>query len=102
MAQQGQFSQALQTVDPLEQPAPDLAFTRDGLQPFLESARFSYLTGSVYKTCNVPDKAQSSFRRAARKAGLADATWAWKSAQQLPDTDQNSAKQKLQSTLERI
>lgn len=81
---------------------PDLAFTRDGMQAFLESARFSYLMGSVYKTCKVPDKAQSRFRQAAEKTSLADAAWAWKAAQQLPDLDQASAKQKLQSTLERV
>ena len=57
--------------------------------------------GSVYKSCKMPDKALTSFRRAADKASFGDAAWAWKASQQLPDFDQGSAKQKLQSILER-
>ena len=102
IAQQGQCPQALHTVDNLPQPVPDLEFTRDGLDPFLDSARFRYLVGTVYQSCSVPDKALSSFRQAAAKASFSDAAWAWKASQQLPDFDLESAKQKLQSTLDRI
>jgi tetratricopeptide (TPR) repeat protein len=102
MAQQGQCSEAVKAVDDLEKPVPDLAFTRDGLEPFLQSARFSYLIGNVYKICKAPDKALSSFKQAAEKASFADAAWAWKASQQLPDFDQDSAKGKLQSILERV
>jgi tetratricopeptide (TPR) repeat protein len=102
MAQQGQCSEAIKAVDDLGQPAPDLAFTRDGLEPFLRSARFSYLIGNVYKACKVQDKALSSFKQAAEKSSFADEVWAWKASQQLPDFDHGSAKQKLQSILERV
>jgi len=102
IAQQGQCSEAIKVVDDLAQPEPDLAFTRDGLEPFLESARFRYLVGNVYKRCNMSDKARSSFKRAAEKSSFGDAAWAWKAAQQLPDFDHSSAKQKLQSILERV
>ena len=100
-AQRGQCSEAIKVVDDLARPMPDLAFTRDGLEQFLQSARFSYLMGSVYKSCKMPDKALTSFRRAADKASFGDAAWTWKASQQLPDFDQGSAKQKLQSILER-
>jgi len=102
MAQQGECSEAIKTVDDLARSVPDLAFTHDGLEPFLQSARFSYLIGSVYKNCKVPNKALSSFKQAAEKASFGDAAWAWKASQQLPDFDQGSAKQKLQSILERV
>ena len=102
MAQQGQCSAAIHTVDNLAQPVPDLAFTHDGIEPFLESARFRYLTGSAYQNCKVPDKAQSNFRQAAEKSSFPDAAWAWKASQQLPDFDHNSANQKLQSVLDRV
>ena len=101
MAQRGQCPGATKVVDNLARPVPDLAFTHDGLDPFLDSARFRYLIGSVYQSCKEPDKAQSSFRQAAEKSTLPDAAWAWKASQQLPDGDQGSARQKLQSMIDR-
>ena len=101
MAQQGECSDAIKAVDDLAQPVPHLAFTLDGLEPFLQSARFTYLIGSVYKSCKVPDKALSSFKQAAKKSSFADAAWAWKASRQLPDFDDGSAKQRLQSIIER-
>lgn len=102
MAHQGQCSNAIQAVDNLARPVPDLAFTHDGLEPFLESARFYYLMGSVYQSCKMPDKALRSFKLAAEKTSFSDAAWVWKASQQLPDSDQASAKQKLQTVLERV
>ena len=58
MAQRGECSDAIKAVDDLAQPVPDLAFTRDGLEPFLQSARVIYLIGNVYQSCKVPDQAQ--------------------------------------------
>ena len=87
MARQGQCSEAIKAVDELPQPVPDLAFTHDGLEPFLRSARVSYLIGTVYKRCKMPDKALRSFKQAAEKSSFGDAAWAWKASQQLPDFD---------------
>ena len=102
MAQRGECSEAIKAVDDLAQPAPDLAFTHDGLEPFLESARFSYLIGNIYKRCKVPEKALNSFKQAAEKSSFGDAAWAWKASQQLPDFDHSSAKQRLQAILDRV
>jgi tetratricopeptide (TPR) repeat protein len=102
MAQRGECSAAIKAVDDLAQPAPDLVFTRDGLEPFLQSARFTYLIGNVYKSCKVPAKALSSFKQATEKSSFGDAVWAWKASQQLPDFDHGSAKQELQSILDRV
>lgn len=100
LADRGQCSQAGEIVDHLAEPIPDLPFTRQGLEPFLRSARFSYLIGHVYKTCGQMDKAQQSFRRAADQQGLENTVWAWKASQQLPGFDQQTAKQKLEGILE--
>jgi tetratricopeptide (TPR) repeat protein len=99
-AQQGQCSDALQIVDHLAEPVPDLAFTHDGLEPFLQSARFSYLVGSVYKKCNLPDRAEDHFKQAVARSNFQDAAWAWKAAQQLPNFNADAAKEKLQRTLD--
>jgi tetratricopeptide (TPR) repeat protein len=98
-AQNGRCSEALQIADHLAEPTPDLAFTHDGLQPFLRSARFNYLLGSVYKTCHSPDKARDRFTEAAEKSDFEDAVWAWKASRELP-VDPGAATQKLQSIVE--
>jgi len=100
LAQHRECPDAIKIVDHLGEPVPNLAFTHDGLEPFLRSARFSYLLGNVYKSCNVSDKAQDHFKQAAAKSNFGDAIWAWKAAQQLPGNDPNAGKEKLQKTLE--
>jgi tetratricopeptide (TPR) repeat protein len=101
LAQSGQCSEATNIVDNLAQPVPDLAFTHDGLQLFLRSARFSYLIGSVYKGCGLTDKSEAAFQRAAEQSGMDNAVWAFKASEQLPNFDQNAASEKLQSILSR-
>jgi hypothetical protein len=46
--------------------------------------------------------ALSSFKQAAEKSSFGVEAWAWKASQQLSDFDHGSAKQKLQSILERV
>jgi len=101
LTQSGRCSEATNIVDNLAQPVPDLAFTRDGLQPFLRSARFSYLIGSIYKSCGLTDKAARAFERAAEQSGLENAVWSVKASEQLPNFDQSAAIEKLQGTLNR-
>jgi hypothetical protein len=38
---------------------PGLTFTRDGLEPILQSARTNYLLGSVYGSCGKSEEAKS-------------------------------------------
>ncbi|HZP17961.1 MAG TPA: DUF5107 domain-containing protein [Terriglobales bacterium] len=99
LAQRGQCSQAVAMADHLGDPVPGLPFTQDGLAPLLQSARFNYLLGSLYRTCHLPDKATYHFRRAAERSGLEDAVWSWKASQQMPGFDEAAAKQKLESML---
>jgi Tfp pilus assembly protein PilF len=66
----------------------------------VRSARFSYLTGSVYKVCSVPDKARVSFGRSAQQTGFESAVWSWKASKELSNFDESTAKQKLIRILE--
>ena len=101
LAQGGKCPEAIKIVDHLADPVADLAFTHDGLEPFLRSARFSYLLGTIYKACNFPEKAQATFKQAAEKSNFEDAIWSWKSSQQIPNSDLSAGRQKLQSILEK-
>lgn len=101
LAQIGRCSEAANIVDNLTQPVADLTFTHDGLQPFLRSARLSYLIGSVYKSCGLTGKAARAFERAAQQPGLENAVWSVKASEQLPNFDHNAAMEKLQNLLDR-
>ena len=52
-------------------------------------------------TAQVRDKARRSFQHAAEQWSLEDAVWSWKASQQLPNFDRVSAKQRLESLLDR-
>jgi tetratricopeptide (TPR) repeat protein len=99
-ARTGRCADAVGLVDHLATPVPDLPFTHDGLEPFVRSARFSYLIGSVYKVCGADEKARASFERSAQQSGLGNAFWAWRASKELPDFDESGAKQKLSGILE--
>ena len=101
LAHHGQCADAIKIVDHLTEPIADLAFTHDGLEPFLQSGRFAYLVGNVYGACNGADKARDHFTRAAEKSNFPDAVWAWKASQQVPNFDAGTAKQKLQQIVDR-
>ena len=101
LAQQGHCSEAMSMVDHLKDPVRDLAFTQDGLEPLLHSARFNYLIGSLYQTCKLPEKAQARFKDAESRSDLEDGIWAWKASQQLPGVQSDPAKQKLENVLQR-
>jgi hypothetical protein len=88
-------------ADHLGESVPDLAFTHDGLEPLLHSARFEYLVGSLYQTCKLPDKEQARFKDAQSQSGLEDGIWGWKASQQLPGFQSDRARQKLESILQR-
>jgi predicted Zn-dependent protease len=101
LAQRGQCSAAVSNANHLADSVPDLAFTQDGLEPLLASARMNYLLGMLYKTCDLPDQAQARFKGAAVQTNVEDAVWSWKAAQQLPGFEEDSGKRKLEDILRR-
>lgn len=101
LARNGKCDEAESMAGKLASPVPDLAFTQDGLEPLLKSARTNYLLGVLHKTCKQPEKAEASFRRAAERSELEDAVWAAKAAKELPGFEESAEKQKLESILQR-
>ena len=100
-ARSGRCAEAVGLVDHLAEPVPALQFTHDGLEPFVRSARFSYLIGNVHKACGVHENGRASFERSAQQSGLENAVWSWKASKELPNFDETAAKQKLNDILER-
>jgi tetratricopeptide (TPR) repeat protein len=100
LAKRGQCSEATRIADQVAQPVPDLQFTQDGLEPFLRSARLNYLLGTVYKACGGQEKAAKHFQQATEQSE--SPVWSWRASQQLPNSDPNSAKAKLQASLDHM
>jgi hypothetical protein len=92
---------AIATVSHIGSPVQGMAFTNDGLQPFLESARTNYLLGKVNAQCGRPEQARKHFKTATAKSGRGEIVWAWRAAQQLSAFDQNQWTPRLTAELER-
>jgi tetratricopeptide (TPR) repeat protein len=90
---------ALAIADRIGSPVPDMAFTNDGLRPFLESARTKYLLGKVNAQCGKPEEARKQFESAASKPDRSEIVWAWLAARKLPAFDQNQWTSRLTSEL---
>jgi hypothetical protein len=71
---------ALTEAKNLGQPIPGLPFTRDGLEPILNSARTAYLMGEAYAGCEQKTEAATKFDQVSKAAELPDLVWAWKAA----------------------
>jgi tetratricopeptide (TPR) repeat protein len=99
-AKAGHCDQALKIAQDLGSPVPDLAFTRDGLEPILRSARTNYLLGSVYKTCAKADEARAKFQAAAGATAPDQIRWAWLAAKELPGFDQAQWQARLQASFD--
>jgi tetratricopeptide (TPR) repeat protein len=53
LAAKGECAKALGIVDRLKEPAPGLAFTEDGLEPFIASPKFEQMIAEVRAPCGV-------------------------------------------------
>ncbi|HEX4488508.1 MAG TPA: DUF5107 domain-containing protein [Terriglobales bacterium] len=100
LAKDGKCSEALSSVQNMGAAVPDLAFTHDGLEPILKSARTSYLLGSVYEACNKPDDAKKNFEAATGESSPDQIGWAWLAAQKLPNFNKEEWQSRLHAALE--
>jgi tetratricopeptide (TPR) repeat protein len=99
-AKQGRCDQAISAANNLGGPVSDIEFTRNGMQPFVESARTNYLLGEMYAQCNRPEDASRHFTAAAGKSGAGEIYWAWLAAKQLPAFNAGPWTTRLQSALQ--
>jgi hypothetical protein len=99
-AKAGRCEDALDGAQNLGSEVPGLAFTRDGLEPTLQSARTNYLLASAFSTCGKPDVAKEKLQLAARASAPDQIRWAWLAAQKLPKFDQAQWQARLKTALE--
>jgi tetratricopeptide (TPR) repeat protein len=74
---------ALAAVDGIGADVSGLPFTKDGLQPFVDTPRTQYLLGQIEARCGRVPQATERWRRVAAATGLADLIWAWGAAKKL-------------------
>src|SRR5450755_5140367 len=98
-AKAGHWADALSVAEQLGAPVPDLPFTRDGLEPILQSARTNYQLGTVYSSCAKPEEAAKKFQLASAASAPDQMFWAWKAAQKLPGFGEKQWRERLQSAL---
>ncbi len=91
---------AISIANSMGSPVPDISFTKDGLEPFLNSARTNYLVGQIDSQCGKRDEAHKHFETAAGKSDAGEIVWAWFAAKQLPGFDQSQWTAPLEAALE--
>jgi Flp pilus assembly protein TadD len=85
LAKSKNCSEAIKIAQNLGSEVPGLAFTRDGLEPFLKSARTNYLLATAYGACGKSPEAKAKLELSAGATAPDQIRWAWLAAQKLPD-----------------
>ncbi|HEY7304995.1 MAG TPA: DUF5107 domain-containing protein [Bryobacteraceae bacterium] len=93
---------ALSQSEHLGTPVPDLAFTKDGLEPMLRSARTNYLLGTIESQCGRQHQAAAKYQRAAGSTEAAQLIWARAAARKLPGFDDTKWTALMKSSLARL
>lgn len=96
-ATSGNCDAALALGAQVGQPVPGLDFTRDGLEPLLESPRTDYLLGTAEAHCGRQAEAARRFTRVARQVGSGQLVWAHAAARKLLDYDDAKWHERLQN-----
>ena len=101
LARAGRKAEASKLVATLARPVPALAFTRDGLPPFLETARLQYLAGEVLAACGREAEARARWTKAAQGGGggLLGLDYALLAQKKLGVADDAEARGKLEAGL---
>ena len=99
LAKQGHCPQALNAAQHLGFEVAGLAFTKDGLEPIIHSARTNYLLGTAYTACGKAEDAKAKFDAAVAASNIDQIRWAWLAAQKLPNFDPEKWQGRLQNAL---
>jgi tetratricopeptide (TPR) repeat protein len=99
-ARTGRCSDAISVAEHLGSEVPGLVFTRDGLEPILQSARASYLLGTIFEGCGRKEQAEAKFKSASSATSPDQLRWAWLAARKLPGLNPAQWKPRLQAALE--
>jgi tetratricopeptide (TPR) repeat protein len=98
-ARNGRCGDALATADHMGAAVDGLPFTKDGLEPFLRSARTNHLVGTGYERCKRLEEAKRKFQSAAAASAPDELLWAWLAARKLSGDDEKQWRERLQSAL---
>jgi tetratricopeptide (TPR) repeat protein len=99
-AKEGHCREALAGAEHLGSEVPELAFTRDGLEPILQSARTNYLLGTAFASCGRATEAKARFELASAASAPDQIEWVWLAARKLPAFNRAQWQGRLQISLE--
>ena len=97
----GQCEAAVATAKGIGAEVPGLAFTRDGMGPFVDSARIEYLLAVVDSRCGRAARAVERWRRATVATASAQLVWARAAAKKLDGYDDAAWRVRLEAALGR-
>jgi len=99
LAKGNRCKDALAVTKSLGSPVSGLVFTQDGLQPFLNSARGSFLLGEVSLSCGQEKDAREWYRRSTQATEPSEIVWVWASALKLDAFDSAQWRARLTKAL---
>jgi len=100
LARQHNCPEALSASAQLSSPVEGVSFTKDGLEPFVNSARTEYLLGKMEAACGKAEDSRAHFQAAEAKSGAGEILWASLAAKELPGFQQSEWTARLQSASE--
>ena len=99
LSRRGHCDGAVQMVGDLGKPITGPAFTENGLESILQSARTSYLLGELLSSCGQKAEAEQRYEKASRSTELSEIVWAWAAARKRPGFDGETWRKRLESSL---
>jgi tetratricopeptide (TPR) repeat protein len=91
---------ALDIANNLGSPVQGLEFTRDGLEPIIQSARTNYLLANVFGQCGKPELAKERLLGSSTATAPDQLRWAALAAGKLPNYDRGEWQKRLKIALE--
>ncbi len=91
--------EALAESAAIAKPVAGLAFTQNGLDPFLNSARTKYLLADAQNSCGQKSEASAKFTEIAADTDHSNLFWANIAAKRLPDYDEEKWTERLTSAI---
>ena len=99
LSREGRCVEALDVVKNLGSPAAGLAFTENGLQPILESARTNYLLAELSTSCGQKTEADRRYAASSKATDPSQVVWAWAAARKRPGYKPEHWRRRLTSAL---
>ncbi len=96
-ARQKRFEQARNLIKTMHNEIPGLDFTRDGLDPFLQGARFEYYLGEIESLCGNLQAARDFWQKAAKSQDYRQLYFAYLAAQRLGSIDEAGWRDKMRT-----